>query len=428
MARFRPFRGIRYSSAKSGDMAEVVAPPYDVIDAEARQALYSASPHNVTHLILNREGHSAAGELYRRWIQEQILVREQQPAFYLYCQDFELADGPRQRCGVIGALHLEPFSTGVVRPHEQTFAHHKKDRLDLTQQVKANLSPIFGLYSNAEFCPEPDGGWETPADIDVVHEGVRNRVWVVHDPENQTRISGALDGRTVFIADGHHRYATALNYFALTHPGADPEAEGPGPSDDEEPSAHVLAFLGAFEDPGMIILPTHRELVGWDGADGGRFVAELERDFSIQRVAKSPQARVELLDNLEAAGSAENVFGVVLRDSSDYLVLRRNIVGNGNGSGRGRSVDDLDVKVLHSLVLGRALEAAGGSDSNLAYSADATMVFDHVDSGEAEAGFFMRAMRAQEMADACMAGELLPQKSTYFYPKLLTGLVFHGLE
>jgi len=246
---------------------------------------------------------------------------------------------------------------------------------------------------------------------------------VARDQGNQARIAEAVEGRTVFIADGHHRYATALNYFELTHPGSTPDADGPGPSDDEEPSAHVLAFLGAFEDPGMIILPTHRELVSSDGADTARFVSELERDFSIERVAKSAQARRQLLDTLESADVAENVFGVALRGISDYLVLRRKIDCNGSSP----SVDDLDVKVLHSLVLGRALEAAGASGCDLAYSADADTVFDHVDAGQSEAGLFMRAMRAEEMAGACMAGELLPQKSTYFYPKLLTGLVFHDL-
>jgi len=405
-------------------MVDLVAPPYDVIGAEARRALYSSSSYNVAHLILNDDGHDAAGRLYRRWLGDEILVREEQAAFYLYCQDFDSATGPLQRRGVIGALHLEPFSTGVVRPHEQTFAHHKKDRLDLTEQVKANLSPIFGLYSNAEFSPEPDSGWDSPADIDVVHQGVRNRVWVVRDADNQARISAAVEGRTVFIADGHHRYATALNYFELTHPGLTPDADGPGPSDDEEPSAHVLAFLGAFEDPGMVILPTHRELVSSGGADAGRFVAELERDFEVERVAKTPQARARLLDALEAADADENLFALALRDSDQYLLLRRKIVASGDD----RSVEDLDVKILHSLVLGRALEAAGGVDTKLAYSADPESVFDHVDGGQAEAGAFMRAMRAEEMADACMAGELLPQKSTYFYPKLLTGLVFHALE
>ena len=145
MARFRPFRGIRYTTEKAGVFDDLVAPPYDVISPEARDALYDKGPYNVTRLILNRDGHVAAGNLYRQWLEDSVLARDEAPSFYLYCQDFE-CDGPKRRTGVIGALRLEPFSTGVVRPHERTFSHHKRDRLDLTEQARANLSPIFGMY------------------------------------------------------------------------------------------------------------------------------------------------------------------------------------------------------------------------------------------------------------------------------------------
>jgi uncharacterized protein (DUF1015 family) len=351
-----------------------------------------------------------------------VLRRDERPAFYLYRQDFE-CEGARSRVGIIGAMHLEPFTTGVVRPHERTFSHHKRDRLELTKQVRANLSPIFGLYSNAAFDPKPDGGWGTAADVDVIHEGVRNRLWVVRDAQRLEEITDAVAGHTVFIADGHHRYETALNYWSETHPNSSLEARG-GPNDDQAPAAHVMAFLARFEDPGMLILPTHRELVGAGGADIAAFVNELERRFEVQRFPKSRGGREALLASLAEAPNARNTFGVALRAVSEYLLLRARPQGRGQSS----FVAGLDVSVLHSVVLGDALEAAGGREPKLEYSHVVDRVLDRADDGLTDGAFLLRPMLANDMAQACMEGELLPQKSTYFYPKLLTGLVFHTLE
>jgi len=421
MARFRPFRAIRFSPAAVGGFDDVVAPPYDVISQDARDELYASSPYNVTRLILNTDGHEAAGELYRQWQRDGVLARDEQPAFYLYCQDFE-SGGARRRVGLIGALHLEPFDRGVVRPHEQTFAHHKKDRLVLTGETRANLSPIFGLFSNPEFSPEPDGGWDTPPDVDVVHEGVRNRLWPVRSPAAVAAVRDAVANRTIFIADGHHRYETALNYFGEACPGEQLVAGAGGPDDDEQPAAHVMAFLGAFEDPGMIILPTHRELVSSGGADAGAFVDALERAFTVERIEKGDAGRRRILERLDGEAVEANAFAVALRDVPDYLYIRRPAAGGGAAK------DALDVTVLHSVVLDELLRGAGGAEARLEYSADARQVLDRADDGLTEGAFLMRPMRAEQMAEVCMAGELLPQKSTYFYPKLLTGLTFHALE
>jgi uncharacterized protein (DUF1015 family) len=421
VARFRPFRAVRFAPEEIGSLDPVVAPPYDVISAERREELYDASPFNVTRLILNPDGHAEAARCYRQWRSDGTLVDERQPAFYLYRQDFDCG-GAKSRVGVIGAMHLEPFSTGVVRPHERTFAHHKKDRLDLTREVKANLSPVFGLYSNPEFDPKPEHGWDAAPDADVVHEGVRNRLWVVRDRAHVAAITAAVAGRTVFIADGHHRYETALNYFAELHPGQAPAASN-GLDDEQAPEAHVMTFLARFEDPGMIILPTHRELVSSGGADHGAFLAELGRRFEIQRVDKSRGGRRRLLASVAETSDAANAFGLALRGLGHYLLLRSRPLANGPAS----FVAGLDVSVLHSFVLEDCLRAAGGREPKVEYSSTVEHVLDRVDDGLSEGAFVLRPMRADDMARVCMAGELLPHKSTYFYPKLLTGLVFHSL-
>lgn len=406
-------------------MDDVVAPPYDVISPAERDALHDKSEYNSTRLILNKESHAEAAKLFRGWQEQGVLSQDDGPCFYLYAQDFE-ANGTKRRTGVIGALHLEPFSTGVVRPHERTFPKHKADRLVLTQETRANMSPIFGLYSNADFSPEPEGGWDSPAELDVEHAGVRSRLWVVRDPEKLEAFAAALEGRTVFIADGHHRYETALNYFGVAKPDEKLDETGPGPSDDEEPAAHVMAFLAAFEDPGMVILPTHRRVEDSGGVDWAKYAESLGGRFSVRKFPFDAAGRKAAVDAIEGAAANINAFALAVKGASEILFFEKEAQGTKNG---GPVLADLDVTVLHSELIEELMPAAGGSaEPKLSYSADTDAVFDDVASGDLEAVFVMRATRSDQLADVCMAGDLMPQKSTYFYPKLLTGLVFHKLE
>lgn len=422
MARFRPFRAVRYSPSRVGAMDAVVAPPYDVISPAERDALYDASPFNCTRLILNKESHDAAAEQYRAWQAEGVLQRDGMPAFYLYTQDFE-AGGPRRRMGVLGALALEPYSTGVVLRHENTFAHHKRDRLELTKRVKANLSPIFCVYSKPGFFPEPDEGWDSPPDVDVTHQGVRHRMWAVCDEDNVEKIRGAVADESLFIADGHHRYETALNYwYEVVADGAEPPTAADSPGDDDQPAAHVLAFLAAFEDPGMVILPTHRELVASGGADAAAFGRELAKSFTLRPFTADETGASALVEALTRVPHDQHGFAVALRGLSRLLLATRPVAAGGSPLGH------LDVKVLHDEILEGALARSGAKAPKLAYSIDALSILRRVLSGELEGGFLMNATRPEQMADVCRAGELMPHKSTYFYPKLLTGLVFHALE
>jgi uncharacterized protein (DUF1015 family) len=422
VARFRPFRGIRYAAAQVGDLAAVVAPPYDVISPAQRDVLWDTSPFNVTRLILNKDGHDAAAEQWRQWRGAGVLDQDDQPCFYLYAQDFE-ARGPRRRVGVLGALHLEAFRTGVVLRHETTFAHHKQDRLELTRRAKANLSPIFGTFSNPDFNIEPDGGWDAEPAMDVTHQGVRHRMWVLRAPEKIAAVEAALAGRSVYIADGHHRYETALNYYMESTGNAEPPTAEDAPGDEQAPVAHVLAFLAAFEDPGMVILPTHRELVSSGGADAAAFQRALEEGFEVRRFARDAAGRSQLLGALESTPPTRNGFAVAMRDLEHYLYVVREAERSS-----GSPLAELDVKVLHESILDGALRRAGATgEPELAYSVDADALLDRVDAGALEGCFLMNATRPEQMAAVCEAGELMPQKSTYFFPKLLSGVVFHSL-
>jgi uncharacterized protein (DUF1015 family) len=404
-------------------MDGVVAPPYDVISPAERDAFYEASPFNCTRLILNRDGHDAAADLYRAWQADGVLARDDTAAFYLYTQEFE-AGGPRRRIGVLGALALEPYSTGVVLRHENTFAHHKRDRLELTKRVKANLSPIFCVYSRPGFVPAPDGGWDSRPEVDVMHQGVRHRLWAIRSEAGVRRIREAVADEALFIADGHHRYETALNYwYEAVSGGAEPPTAADSPGDDEQPAAHVLAFLAAFEDPGMVILPTHRELVSSGGARADVFEKELTKDFSLERFAADDDGAARMVAALARVPADRHGFGVALRGLPHFLLATRPVVADAPSP-----LEQLDVKVLHDDILDGALARAGGKEEKIAYSIDAIAILKRVMSGELEGAFLMNATRPEQMAAVCRAGELMPHKSTYFYPKLLTGLVFHALD
>jgi uncharacterized protein (DUF1015 family) len=423
VARFRPFRAVRYSSSRVGAMDGVVAPPYDVISPAERDAFYEASPLNCTRLILNKQGHDAAAEQYRAWQAEGVLARDEAPAFYLYTQEFE-AGGPRRRIGVLGALALEPYSTGVVLRHENTFAHHKRDRLELTRRVKANLSPIFCVYSKPGFVPQPDGGWASAPDVDVMHQGVRHRLWAVRSADGVRAIERAVADEALFIADGHHRYETALNYwYEYVSGGAEPPTGRDSPGDDEAPAAHVLAFLAAFEDPGMVILPTHRELVSAGGAEAAEFERALAASFSLESFPADEDGAARMIAALEKVGADRHAFGIALRGLPRLLLATRPVAVNAASP-----LEGLDVKILHDEIIDGALARAGAKAPEIAYSIDARAIVSRVRSGELEGGFLMNATRPEQMAAVCRAGELMPHKSTYFYPKLLTGLVFHSLE
>ena len=276
MIRIRPFRALHYDAAAVGDLAAVIAPPYDVIDDRQLERLYGRSPYNAVRLILNRspDRYAASAAELIEWRARGVLTRDAQPCLYYYVQDFALPDGGRrQRAGLMAAVRLERFADGNIRPHERTFARAKEDRLKLLDACRANLSPIFGIYPDRLQALEParrQSAEEAPW-IDVGDEaGDRHRVWRIADPSRIDGIGQALSDRTVFIADGHHRYETALAYQDRRHEQGD--------TDPEAPHNYVLMYLTSMDEPGLVLLPTHRvwrgEAKDWLGAVGEHFRVE----------------------------------------------------------------------------------------------------------------------------------------------------------
>lgn len=421
MIELRPFRALHYDPAAVGDLADVIAPPYDVIDAAELDRLYARSPHNVVRLILNRSSdrYGAAAAELAAWRQRGVLVQDREPGFYYYVQDFALAGGERlQRSGLMAAVRLQPFAAGNILPHERTFPSAKADRLKLMHACRANLSAIFGVYPGGSGALDPMRMHAAVAApwIDVEDGGQRHRVWRITAAADIARIEAGLRDVTVFIADGHHRYETALTYRD--------ERRAAGETDPNAPHNFLLMYLCAMSDPGLVILPTHRVLRAALPAD---WRARVEAHFAIEAVAAT-----DLFARLAREERAA-AFGLHHREASYLLRLR---------AGEARAVDTmlgavhptirhLDVSVLDGVLLGHLLGvdcARAAQDGQLTYTHDDRQALAAVDDDGAAAAFLLRSPHMGEVEAACLAGQTMPQKSTYFFPKLQTGLVFHLLD
>lgn len=401
VADVRPFRALRYAPA-AGPLADLVAPPYDVISPDERRGLLARSPYNAVRLILPEVGYEEVAGLIASWRERGALEVAREPCLVAWTQTFTLADGvPRERRTLLAAVGIEPYEARVVRPHERTHAGPKEDRLRLTRAVRTNLSPVFGLY------PDPEGlAWAGAAasgtpDAELAdREGTVHRFWVVTDPGACDAVAEAMRDRWILIADGHHRYETALAYRdELRAAGA-----GPGPHD------RVLMGLTALDDPGLVVLPTHRLLTRWpEGADAAfasRPVADLDA----------------LLAALAEAPEGAPAFGLVRPGAFALLT--------GAPDPSLSAAARLDVAALEREILLPHLgadQAALAHDEVLSYTKDASEALALVESGAIAAALILRGIPKADVAAVSEAGETMPQKSTYFFPKLLTGVAFHSL-
>jgi uncharacterized protein (DUF1015 family) len=420
MIELRPFRAIHYDPARV-DLADVIAPPYDVIDDRTLERLYARSPHNVVRLILNRSAdrYGAAASELAAWRRGGVLAQDPTPSLYYYVQDFRLPDGSdRQRSGLIAAVRLEPFSAGNILPHERTFASAKADRLKLMTACRANLSAIFGVYPHGveTVAPAREHAAQRPPWIDVTADGERHRVWRISDAETIAQLLGRLRTITVFIADGHHRYETALTYRDRRRSAGD--------EDSDAPHNFVMMYLCAMDDPGLVILPTHRV---WGGPLPAEWGARIAEHFEVDPTDPSGSPTRDGVD-----GQPGNV-ALRTRDGGALLRLR----GSGLAAvdrvlaGMHPVIRHLDVTILDAFLLGHVLGidcARAGQDGALTYTHDEREAVEAVARGAATAAFLVRAPRMAEVEAACLAGQTMPQKSTYFFPKLQTGLVFHLLD
>ncbi|MDP3921430.1 MAG: DUF1015 domain-containing protein [Candidatus Omnitrophota bacterium] len=428
MTDFRPFRAFRYNPGKV-DPRKVIAPPYDVISPAEQKRLYERDPHNCIRLILNavetgdgdsENAYTRARDFFNSWTREGTLIREDAPAFYLYRQRFPSANGEElTRIAIIGRLRLEPFESGVVVPHENTLAKPVEDRTRLLKTTQTNLSPIFGLYEDesnqmtgliGRYVQEKPI-FEVQDDRDIWHG-----LWAIGDEVTTDAIRTAMSEKKVYIADGHHRYRTALEYSR--------QCDGKKAGEELSPEDFVLMALVAFEDPGMVLLPTHRLLKKIPVSDSKKALEALQPYFKVESMA--PADLTQKLENEKD----ENVtrMGLLLGADQGYLLTLEKVdeAIAKMPAGKPDFWYKLDVNVLAYLVFEQLWDFPPSKwESNLIFTHSTDEAFERVCDGEAAAGFFLGAPKVQILRDMGKAGELMPQKSTYFYPKLASGLVFY---
>jgi uncharacterized protein (DUF1015 family) len=414
MVAAAPFRGLRFDPAVVGDPTLVTAPPYDVIPPRARGAYEAMSPYNMVRLILPRPGadgpdrYRPAAELLGRWRAEGVLRLDATPSLYVYEQTYTLRGERRVQRGVLASVTLDETSTWVL-PHERTMTAPVADRLRLLEATGVNLSPVFGVYAGAgRAAPILDEMTGSPPAVDGVDDaGVGHRLWPVSDPEPVAAWRELVADRRVLIADGHHRYQTSLAYrdaMRAARPGR-------GPWDE------LLMLLVDADLDGPAVLPIHRLLAG---LDGDAVLAGLEGDFDA-RPAGSPAEAEALLGALpvDAVG-----FGLYSGGRA-WLLVARDPAALAAEAGRARRM--LDVEILHGPVLSKRL-GVSDFEHRVAYEPDLAGAVGRIDEGAFASLVILRPARFADVTAVVAGGEILPQKTTYFYPKPRDGLVLRPLE
>lgn len=441
MAEIHPFSALRYNPARV-KLADVVTQPYDKITPEMQDRYYAASPGNLVRIILGkREGpeterdnvYTRAAGYFSEWRRGGILLPDEQPALYLYSQTFQVPGEARQleRRGFIGLGKIEEYEAGVVFRHEQTLSGPKVDRLNLLRATRAHFGQIFMLYSDAAGAVDNvlrSAAAERP-DVDIVDEyGVRNLMWRITDPATVAQACALMRAKKLIIADGHHRYETALNYrnerrTALAEGGAEP--------DEAAPFERVMMTFVNMDSEGLLILPTHRVVFGLSGFDAVKMIEQLRRYFTVEPL---PSVEAKSIPALLAEKGRDGM-AMMVATAGGAALLR-------SGGAAQRAAAEallaassprqqrLDVVQLHRLALEEVLGISAEDIRNqkhINYIRDAGEALERVRQG-ANAAFLMSPVPIGQMRDVAFAGEVMPQKSTDFYPKLLSGLTIYALE
>jgi uncharacterized protein (DUF1015 family) len=416
MADVLPLRALHYDPATAGDFADLVAPPYDVIDDAQRAQLAARSPYNVVRIDLPQGGdpYAEAARLWDEWRAAGVVVQDAEDALWPFVQDYDAPGGARtRRQGFFCRVRVEEYGPGRIRPHERTHPGPKEDRLRLTRATKANLSPIFSLYSDpagaargALEAARPDKPFAQVTDS----EGTANTLWRVDDAAALDAVRAALDGIELLIADGHHRYETARAY-------AD-EVGGDGPH------RYVLMCLVDLEDPGLLVFPTHRMLHGLRPDQYEPLADALRENFELEEVPREEIA--------PAAGDGPIQMGYI--DShfkrAFRLTLRDQAIADAALADRSSAMRRLDTAILEELILKSTLGYTDDDISHLdglAYARDTEEVLAAIDAATADCAFVLRPTPVELVREVAAAGENMPPKSTFFHPKLPTGLLFNPL-
>ncbi|MGI6361921.1 MAG: DUF1015 domain-containing protein [Bacillota bacterium] len=436
MADVKAFCALRYNPEKTADLSKVITPPYDVINAAMQDDLYHASPYNIIRLEWgkifdsdheNDNRYIRAKEFFEKWQQDDILKQDPKPAFYLYKQEFQILGQNIVRSGFMATIKAEGYDSGQVLPHEETLPKHKVDRLQLMRHTFANFSPIFGLFAqesrNIDHALARGSNNKAP-DIDITDgDGVRHLLWVVDDADITAEIEKDFQNLHVYIADGHHRYETASAF------AKECREKGLDGCD------HMMIALVNLYDPGLVVLPTHRMVKNLPDFQKADFLNKLQAaGFTLEEIAASnkEQALKTILQQIAANGKEKPSFGLYFPEQFYVISLldKKSAIAKIRPD-KSAAYRQLDVSILHSLILEDLLGIGAkelAEEGWIGYTREDQEALDKVDSGEYLFSFLMNSTAVQELLDVAEAGDKMPQKSTFFYPKMIAGLTVNKLK
>ena len=426
MAVIKPFRGMRFDTGKAGELKTLCCPPYDIISEDERKAFIAQNEYNVIRLELPREGedvYAHAGEVLDMWRAKGILLHEDKPAVYIYEMEFNAYNKRRSVKGIIARVKVEEFSKGVILPHEFTLSKAKTDRFNLMKATNCNFSQIYALYMDDEHTTlktidaqsEGDAAYQFTDDDNITH-----RLWVVTDEALIAKLTADFADRKLYIADGHHRYETALNYRDYCREN--------GISKEGDAQDYQMMFLVDVEHPGLIVFPTHRLVRDLKAFDKNKVLSGCEQYFEIKKFGDVSNMNTALGESYREGrksfafycGKGE-WYLMTLRDISTMAAVLPDV---------SPASQQLDVSVLHSLVLEKTMgidRENMANQINLTYTKFFEEAILGVDKGEFQCSFILNPTRVTEIRDVAAAGEKMPQKSTYFYPKMITGMVMNDI-
>jgi len=427
MAELKAMPAMRFTD-KAGEIAELCCPPYDIISEEQRLGYLSKNEHNIIRLELPKgdNPYEDAGKTLNEWLSDEILAFDEE-SLYVYEEEFtdsfSIGEPRRMKIrGIIGRVKLEEFSKGIVLPHEETLSKAKDDRLNLMKATACNFSQIYSLYHDEQGVTrarmQAIAAGE-PLQSFTDNDGITHRIWRCSDAETIAALSTDFADRKLYIADGHHRYETGINYRNWRR---EQGISQPGDACD-----YIMMMLVDMEDDGLLVLPTHRLVRDIDNFDAAALCEKAAELFEIESIAGGADEVNAILNDRYAAGKHafalyNSEWKVMTLRSDDVM---KDIMPDASDALRG-----LDVSILHTLVLERLLgidKANMAAQKNLVYTRDFTEAVESVDSGEFQCAFILNPTRVTEIRDVAIAGEKMPQKSTYFYPKLITGMLMNRL-
>lgn len=420
MAEVIPFKGVLYNPQKV-DTISVMAPPYDIVTPEFKEILYSRSPYNIIRIDFGKDNtgdnekenrYTRASKSLNKWLEQEILIKDAEPLFYCYEVSYKINGQEEKLRGFLGAVKLEDLGSGKIHPHEMTYSKPKSDRLSVIRSCMANISPIFSLYSSPECLSSSilEKVVKEKAFIEAKNgDGFIHKLWQISDKTSIETIKKDMSDKDILIADGHHRYETALEFKnEMNEKGL--------LKTDTEPFNYVMMFLVNMEDDGLTILPTHR-------------LAEIEKQTKIKESLKAyfditaikfdgsaeKQAKQEMSKTMQ---KGKNSLGMFIKDEKTFYVL--NFKGAHSEINSHKTLKNLSVTILHKLIFEKLLRV-----DKFEYEMDPESAVEKVNNGPFQAAFFLNPTKVEDVKEVALAGQRMPPKSTYFYPKLLSGMVIY---